>query len=148
MTTPEFCDLIAGIDLQYLADYLHISPKTLKRYKTGATVPHAVVIAVRLKLSGDLAALGGNQWQGFTICKDGLMYLPGWRGGFEPHQIRAMFFQVQQVRSLEAQIRAIQRREAALEADIADALRQAAHYRRLTRLEANMGMMLERITTC
>lgn len=145
MDALEFRDLIAGINQQSLADYLQISLKTLQRYRDGTTVvPHAVVIALRLKLDGDLAALAGPQWDGFTV-KNGLLYLPGWRGGFDPDGIRAMFFKVQQVRALESRIRDLERREAALEGDVADALRKAAYYRRLTRLESSMGMMLERI---
>lgn len=146
MDAPEFCDLIAGMNQQFIADYLRISPKTLQRYKSGATaVPHSTVIALRLKLSGDLAALAGPDWAGF-ILNDGRLYLPGWRGGFEPQAIRAMFFQVQQVRSLESQIRELERRESNLEADISAALKQASYYRRLVRLESSMGMMLEKMT--
>jgi len=62
------------------------------------------------------------------------------------HIYKAIFFQVRQVRALEAQIREAKRREEILETDIALALNQAAQYRRLLMLESHMGMMLERIT--
>lgn len=91
----------------------------------------------------------GDEWEGFTFGRqlnDPKLYLPGWRGGFEPYAIRAMFFQVQQVRALQAEIREAKRREEILETDIARAINQAAQYRRLLMLESHMGMMLERIT--
>ncbi len=67
-------------------------------------------------------------------------------GGFEPHAIRAMFFQVQLVRHLESQVREVKRREQLLEQDLQQALNQALKYRRLVMMESHMGMMLERIT--
>jgi hypothetical protein len=91
----------------------------------------------------------GADWESFTFGRqldDPKLYLLFWRGGFDPFAIKAMFFQVQQVRALEAQIREAKRREEILETDIAHALNQAVQYRRLLMLESHMGMMLERIT--
>lgn len=144
LNTKDQTDLLFG-DAKPIAEYLNVSVQTVKNWQSGKPMPTAAFKLMQLR-HGDLSGLMGSEWEGFTFGRDGLLHLPGWRGGFEPHQIRAMFFQVQLVKSLEAQIRAIQRREASLEGDLSNALRQAAHYRRLTRLQSSMGMMLERIT--
>lgn len=144
LNTQDQNDLLFGAP-EPIADYLGVTVATVKRWKAGAPMPTAAFKLMQVR-HGDLSGLIGKEWQGFSFGKDEKLYLPGWRGGFEPHAIRGMFFQVQHVRALEAQIRDLKRREAALEADITQALNQAAHYRRLTRLQSSMGMMLERIT--
>lgn len=68
---------------------------------------------------GDLGGLLGKDWDGYTFGQDGKLYVSGWRGGFDPWQIRGMFFEVQMICSLKDEIRALKLREAALEADIA-----------------------------
>jgi transcriptional regulator with XRE-family HTH domain len=135
-------------DAQPIADYLGVSIKTVKRWKSGIPMPTAAFKLMQVRF-GDLSGLLGAEWEGFTFGRqldDPKLYLPGWRGGFEPYAIRAMFFQVQQVRALEAQIREAKRREEILETDKADALNQAAQYPRLLMLESHMEMMLERIS--
>lgn len=146
LNTNDQNDLLFG-DAAPIADYLGVSIATVKRWQAGAPMPAPAFKLLQLRY-GDLSGIIGKQWAGFTFGTDEKLYLPGWRGGFEPHAIRGMFFQVQQVKALEAQIRDLKRREAALEADIAAALNQALLYRRLTRLESSMGMMLDRITEC
>lgn len=92
-----------------------------------------------------LITLAGDGWQDFAFGRDGLFYLPGWRKGFEPAEIRAQFFQVQQVRLLTHQ--AAQARadlERAVQ-DTHEAERKAAWYRQQLVLEARMGLSLARI---
>lgn len=143
LNTQDQNDLLFGSP-EPIADYLGVTVTTVKRWKAGAPMPTAAFKLMQVR-HGDLSGLIGKEWEGFSFGKDEKLYLPGWRGGFNPQEIRAMFFRVQQVRALEAQIRAVERREAALEADLSAALTQAAHYRRLCRLDSVMGLMLERI---
>lgn len=144
LNTQDQADLLFG-DAQTLATYLGVTAKTIERWKAGQPMPTAAFKLMQLRY-GDLSALGGSDWEGFTLGQDGKMYLPGWRGGFEPFAIRAMFYQVQLVRHLESQVREVKRREHLLEQDLAQALNQALKYRRLVMMESHMGMMLERIT--
>ena len=46
-------------------------------------------------------------WSAHGACfgRDGLLYLPDWRRGFTVHELRALFFNCQQVRSLESELR-------------------------------------------
>jgi hypothetical protein len=146
LNTHDQNDLLHG-DPRPLADYLGVSTRTVKRWQAGEPMPTAAFKLLQVRY-GDLSGLLGADWEGFTFGRqldDPKLYLPGWRGGFEPYAIRAMFFQVQQVRALQAEIRESKRREEILETDIAQALNQAAQYRRLLMLESHMGMMLERI---
>ncbi len=50
---------------------------------------------MRLRMDGDLSALGGKHWQGYRFGADGLFYHPAWRRGFTPGELSAMFFRVQ-----------------------------------------------------
>lgn len=144
LNTNDQNDLLFG-DPAPIAEFLGVTIATVKRWQAGAPMPTAAFKLMQLKY-GDLSGLIGKQWEGFSFGTDGKLYLPCWRGGFSAADIRGMFFQVQQVKTLEAQIRDLKRRNDALEADISDALNKAAHYRRIARLESSMGMMLERIT--
>lgn len=93
-----------------------------------------------------LALLAGDGWQDFCFGRDGLFYLPGWRRGFEPAEIKAMFFQVQQVRALENKsVLAVRDAEMAIAAQH-EAEKRAAWYRGQLVLESRMGMALARIT--
>ena len=76
------------------------------------------------------------------------MYIEGWRGGFDLHQIKGMFFGVQGVqlvRHHEATIRQLEWRIEGLEQDVIDSTDAALKYRRLVMNEARLGLMLERI---
>lgn len=63
MQPHEFRDLIAGINQESILELLDIGEATLRRWKSGkARIPQAVEPLLRLKLNGDLAALGGADW--------------------------------------------------------------------------------------
>lgn len=146
MDSVEFCDLVACVPVIDLCELLGIDPRTLRRYKSGQTpVPVAAARLVRLRFAGDASALLGPDWAGFRYGKDGKLYIEGWRGGFDPHQIRAMFFGVQLVRHHEATIRQLERRIDGLEKDVFDTTEACLKYRRLVMKEARFGLMLERI---
>ncbi len=82
---------------------------------------------------------------GASFGQDGLLYLPDWRRGFTIHELRAMWFQVQQVRSLESRLRLAERDFEALEARFEITERNCAFYRRQCTLEARLGLALSRI---
>lgn len=85
----------------------------------------------------------GKDWEG---CKfeNGLLYLPQWRRGFKPHELQAMFFQVQQVRALKSEMRQLQATLERRDSEIDELERKADFYRRQVALESRFGMMLER----
>jgi hypothetical protein len=106
MQASDFRDLVAGMDSGYLCDYLQIHTRTLKRWKEGtAAVPHSAVIALRLKLDGDLSAVGGDDWTGFVFARDGRLYAPYFRGGFTALQICGMFFERQELSWLRREVK-------------------------------------------
>lgn len=93
----DFAELTSGYSENYLAKYLQVNPKTIRRWKTGTTnAPHAIRLLLRIKLEGDLSAIGGKEWEGFTInAKFNTMCIPFFHRPFEPRQIIAMFFTTQ-----------------------------------------------------
>ena len=106
----SFRDLVAGFDITKLCLWLNVSPRTLKRWKTGqATPPKAVIIALTLRLHGDLSALFGDDWQHFRFGHDGKLYIPGWKYGWEPGEIRALFFTKQELRYWKAEAGRLER---------------------------------------
>ena len=146
MEIQQFRDLVAGRDDQKLADFLQVSLKTFRRWKSGkSTPPHSAIIALNMRLGGDLSAIAGKDWAGFCFGYDGKLYIDCWRGGFDPHQIRAMFFRTQLVSHHEATIRQLEKRIAGLEADVIEANEAAVKYRGIVMREAKFGLMLERI---
>lgn len=78
---------------------------------------------------------------------DGLLYLAEWRRGFTVHELRAMFFRCQQVRSLEHDLRAVTQERDELAGELQELRRRCAWYRRQLVLESRFGAMLERIAS-
>lgn len=102
MITPsDFCDLIAGYTLEYLAEFLQVETRTIIRWKKGTSaVPYSAVLALNIKIHGDVAGMFGEGWKGFNFGPDGKLYPPYFRGGFSPLQIAGMFFEMQELRLL------------------------------------------------
>lgn len=100
-------DLLHG-EAKYLAEYLGVSARTIQLYKSGkAKLPEPSRRLLRLRLTGDLAALLGSAWDGFYIGRDGLLYVPGWQNGMRPKQIEAMFFTFQEAAALRNDVKAL-----------------------------------------
>jgi hypothetical protein len=73
---------------------------------------------------------------------DGLLYLAEWRRGFTPHELRALFFDCQQVRTLRRERDdALARSEQAL-IEIERLERSVYWYRRQLVAEARLGVLL------
>lgn len=146
MDSVEFCDIVACVPSSELCALFGIEPRTLRRWKSGEIpIPVAIQHLARLRYSGDANALLGHDWSGFRFGQDGKLYIEGWRGGFDPHQIKGMFFGTQLVRHHEATIRLLERRISGLEQDVIEATEHGLKYRRLVSNEARLGLMLERI---
>lgn len=146
MQDQDFADLVAGMSEAYLCEFLQVDLKTLRRWKAGTTpAPHAVRLLLRLKLEGELTALGGDAWEGFRLGRDGLLYIPLFHRGFDPLQIQAMFFTTQDAWADKRDVNALQRDLAALRADYDALARREAFYRRQCQIESRMGLMLARI---
>lgn len=92
----EFHTLISGYGQTKLCELLEVNPKTVKRWLDGSVkVPMAVRLLMRFINWGDLSAIGGKEWEGFTInMRDHRLTVPLFRGDFNPREISAMFFTV------------------------------------------------------
>jgi len=76
---------------------------------------------------------------------DGMLYLGEWRRGFTVHDLRAMFWDCQQVRGLRSDLARARRDLAAAQATIDELKGKAAWYRRQCVLQAQLGLSLSRI---
>ena len=64
----------------------------IKKWKKGTkAIPEPALRLIRLYISGDVSALLGDEWKGYRFSQN-LIYLPEWRNGFAPHEIRALFW--------------------------------------------------------
>lgn len=97
--------LIHG-DPKLVAAFLGITTRTLRRYEADPfNMPEMAKKLLRLRAEGDLRALGGDDWEGFYMGRDGLLYMPGWLNGWTPHDLRALFFQMQELAALRVEVR-------------------------------------------
>lgn len=100
----QFRQLVEELGDGLVCRFLGVSPATLRRWKTGkARIPQSAILALQLHIDGDLAALGGDDWQGFRLA-GGQFYIPGWRNGWTPGNLRALFFNVQEVPALRREL--------------------------------------------
>ncbi|MDP1558647.1 MAG: DUF3653 domain-containing protein [Nitrosomonas sp.] len=94
-------------------------------------------------LTGDASALLGDEWQGYRFVGN-LFYVPEWRNGFTPHEIRALFWKCQQIRSLQREIDLLKRELERRNEDINSLEVKADFYRRQLVLESRFGLILQR----
>lgn len=94
-------------------------------------------------IEGDASALLGKDWDGH-VFRNNLLFIPGWRRSLTPGEIRALFWQVQQIWSLKREIDLLKQEIDKLseENDVPEA--RAAFYKRQLVLESRFGMILER----
>lgn len=92
----EFHTLLSGFGQERLSKLLDINPKTVKRWYDGTVdAPKAVQLLLRFINWGELSAIGGTEWEGFTInMRDGRLTVPFFHGDFNAREISAMFFTV------------------------------------------------------
>lgn len=135
-------ELDASVDL--IQRITGASAQTVKRWKNGtSTPPESASRLLRFHILGDVSALLGDSWEGFHF-RDGVLFIAEWRRGLKPTEIRALFWQVQQVASLKREIHQLVEKLEQRSTEI-DALEvKADFYRRQVALESRFGMMLER----
>lgn len=79
----EFRDLTAGCNPEILAKFLHVTPRTLQRWREGsASAPYSAYLALNLFLNGEIAGFFGKGWKGFNFGRDGKLYPPLFHGGY------------------------------------------------------------------
>lgn len=137
-------DLIFGIDIEEIEKITGENPKIIKQWKKGTReIPESCLRLLRLYLNGDASALLGDEWKGYRFVGN-LFYVPEWKNGFPPHEIRALFWRCQQVWSLEREIKLLKRELEERNEEFDNLEVKAAFYRRQLVLESRFGMILQR----
>lgn len=98
---------------------------------------------MRLYINGEACALLGKDWIGHYF-RDNLLYIPEWRRGLTSHEIRALFWQGQQVLSLKREIELLKQQLERRNEEIDVLEGKAAFYRRQLVLESRFGLILQR----
>lgn len=115
--SQDLADLLFGCP-ESIAQDLDVAVKTVQRWKAGATPSPAMMKLLRMRY-GDIAGLLGDDWQGFHFGRDGLLYLPGWKYGWNPHEIKALFFTRQELRAVKADLADLRKANASLKQELA-----------------------------
>ena len=137
-------ELIYGINIEEIEKITGEDQKVIKKWKKGTKeIPESALRLLRLFLNGDASALLGDEWKGYRF-KGNLFYVPEWKNGFPPHEIRALFWKCQQVWSLEREIELLKRELERRNEDINNLEVKADFYRRQLVLESRFGMILQR----
>jgi hypothetical protein len=140
-------DLIRSINSLEIEKITGESQETIKRWKKGTKkIPESAIRLLKLYVNGDATALLGKDWEGH-VFKDGMLFVPEWRRGFTPGEIRALFWKCQLVASLESEIRLLKKQLEESNAEIEALEIRADFYRRQVILESRFGMMLQRSFT-
>ena len=137
-------DFIKSISTQEIEKITGEKPEKIKRWKKGITkIPESAIRLLRLYFNGEAGGLLGKDWEGFYF-KDELLYVPEWRRGFTPHEIRALFWKCQQIRTLNNEINLLKQELERRSEDINTLEIKADFYRRQVVLESRFGLMLQR----
>ncbi|MDP3662055.1 MAG: hypothetical protein U1D41_10070 [Nitrosomonas sp.] len=137
-------ELIYGINIEKIERITGEDQKVIKKWKKGTKgISEPSLRLLRLYLNGDASALLGDEWKGYRF-KGNLLYIPEWKNGFPPHEIRALFWKCQKVWSLEREIELLKRELEKRNKEFDNLEVKTAFYRRQLVLESKLGMILQR----
>lgn len=98
-------------DPTYGANWLMIkestgtTEQTAKRWKQHPEqIPPAAAKIIKFAAWGHLEEIAGKDWINFQIT-NGQFFIPGFKKGFTPGELQAMFFELQELRHLRIQCR-------------------------------------------
>ena len=138
-------ELIYGINIEEIERITDEDQKVIKKWKKGTKpIPESSLRLLRLYLTVDASALLGDEWKGYRFVGN-LFYVPEWRNGFAPHEIRALFWNTQQNISLKNEIALLKQDLERRNGEIDNLEIKADFYRRQLVLESQYGIILQRI---
>ena len=137
-------ELLYGINIEEIEKITGEPQKVIKKWKKGTKpIPESTARLLRLYLNGDASAVLGDEWKGYRFIGNSF-YVPEWRNGFTPHEIRALFWKCQQIWSLEQEIKVLKQELERRNEDINILEVKADFYRRQLVLESRFGLILHR----
>ena len=137
-------ELLFGINIEEIEKITGEPLKVIKKWKKGTKpIPESTARLLRLYLTGDASALLGNEWKGYRF-NGNLFYVPEWRNGFAPHEIRALFWKCQQINSLQQEIDLLKQELERRNEEFNNLEVKADFYRRQLVLESRFGLILQR----
>ena len=136
--------LIKNINCQEIERITGEDLKTIKQWKKGTRkVPASAIRLLRFYIDGEASALLGKDWDGH-IFRNNLLFIPEWRRGLAPSEIRSLFWQGQLVSSLKTEIELLKKELERRNQEIDNLEVKADFYRRQLVLESRFGLILQR----
>lgn len=91
----EFRELIGWNPTPELCAYFGVTRRTLQKWMSGASpVPFAAYRLAKWRSEGQFEDVLGREWR--DIWHNGrYLFIPGWRAGFSPDELRQLFYQLQ-----------------------------------------------------
>lgn len=137
-------EIIKFISCQEIERITGENRRTIKQWKKGTkNISEPASRLLRLYILGEASALLGTDWDGHYF-KDNLLYIPEWKRGLTPQEIRSLFWQVQQISSLKREINLLKKNAENYIEQINSLELKADYYKRQLILESRFGMMLQR----
>ena len=137
-------DLIKSISSEEIEKITGENLRTIKQWKKGTKkISKPAARLLRLYILGEASALLGKDWDGHYF-RGNLLYIPEWRRGLTPGEIRALFWQAQQILSLKKEIDFLKQELERRNNEILNLEVKADFYRRQLVLESRFGMILQR----
>lgn len=136
-------DLIKSIDCQEIERITGENQKTIKQWKKGTKkISESASRLLKLYILGEASALLGTDWDGHYF-RNNQLYIPEWRRGLTPQEIRALFWQVQQISSLKREIGLLKKEIEKCAEEINTLEIKADFYKNQLVLESKFGMILQ-----
>lgn len=137
-------ELIKGISVPAIEEITGESPRVIKQWKKGTRkIPESAIRLLRLYLNGDASAILGKDWEGHFF-RDNLLYIPEWKRGLSPYEIRSLFWECQLNRCLKSENRLLKQEIERRNEEIDKLEVKAAFYKKQLVLESRFGWILEK----
>lgn len=143
-TNIKMTELIQGISNQVIEEITGENQKVIKQWKKGTKkIPESAIRLIRLYAHGDASAILGKDWEG-NYFRNNMLYIAEWKRGLTAHEIRALFWECQQVRSLKNEINLLRQEIERRNLEINTLEVKAEFYKKQLVLESRFGLILER----
>lgn len=136
---------IQGISIETIEEITGETQKVIKQWKKGTRkIPESAIRLIRLYVNGEASAILGKEWEGHFF-RDNLLYIPEWKRGLSPYEIRSLFWECQLNRCLKSENKFLKQEIERRNEEIDKLQVKAAFYKKQLVLESKFGLIIEKL---